>query len=324
MGIFMIGHNFIQQSNSGYQPVVKAHEGNTEVEPSQTLPSTSNSFDDLEKLNLLLNDYMASLTKEWGDYSFHIIANQVARQQFGEELIFSASEMEELEIEPLDIKRNPEKAARAIHAQAFVALRKPDGTERSPDAKFASKWADLIENGKIKHLKVRNQEGEIEQNFDVKEIEITRFTLGEVNHISTIILKAVGISQQITTFQQQQKERETRRTKDQEERENRERQFREELLVQRFQELVKNLRMISLGQNDLALQDARRQLPDSEGLIMQIIAKHAEEVKEQEKIEKEREKKAAILKKDIEYFKSRKENIAHDNLSRDIKQSEMR
>jgi hypothetical protein len=327
--------NFIQPSSrSNYNPLAHLHlspeksEGKefpTNLEELKNFAPVANLHNELSKLNLTLDDFIVHLTKEWNQYSFHTIALPLITQETkGDELIdFDAmGEVEELEIEPLDIKQNPERVARAIQNQAFVALRHPVEEEKPVEAKFAPKWAELIEKGKIKQLKVKDEQGATERTIDVKKAEITRFTAAEVDRISTVVFQAIEVAYQIRTLEQLQ--REIERKKDQEELRNREKHFIEEELSERFQQLLEGLKKHreALEETDQITEEAFESMPRSKNVIMEMIERRTEEIQEREDVEKQERKKARIIKKEVEKFELKRENIKEDRQVADIKQAE--
>lgn len=329
--------NFIQPSSrSNYNPLSHLHLSSGKIEGKES-PATLeelkdfapviNLHNELVKLNLTLDDYIVHLDKEWNQYSFHTIALPLITQEVeGDELIdFGAmSEVEELEIEPLDIRQNPEKVARAIQNQAFVALKHPVEEEKPVEAKFAPQWADLIEKGKIKHLKVKGEQGLTDRTIDVKEAEITRFTAAEVNHISTVVFQAIGVAYQIRTLEQLQ--REIERKKDQEELRNREKRFIEDELSERFQQLLEGLKKHreALEETDEITEEAFENVLRPPNVIMDIIERRTEEIQEREDVEKQERKKTRIIKKEVESFELKRENIKEDRQATNVKQTEVK
>lgn len=326
-----VGNNFIQpSSDSNYNPLAALSsfvEGKASNKVPQALDlSTSepavNISNELKKLNLALDDFIVHLaTGGLANYSFHIIVNPVAAQKRDDELIAVMDEVEELEIEPLDIKRHADRVAHAIQNHAFVAFKRDEREEQKLEAKFAPKWADLIEKGKIKQLRVIHQEGEEAETIKVKEVEITRFTAAEIDHISTVVFGAVNIASQIRNLEQQQLEKQ--RKKDQEELDSKANLSREEALAEQFKELLKRLereRQAAQKDEDLALKEAAACLNGSGTLILNAITAQTEEVREKEKIEKEKRKKERILKREIEDFELKKENTARERKVKEIRQ----
>ncbi len=279
-----------------------------------------NVINELQKLNLALDDYIVHLSKKGlANYSFHIIVTPTRV----EDLIAPLDNMDQLEIEPLDIRQHPERVAQAIQNQAFVALKTKVKPGKKLKAKFAPKMADWIERGKIKQLKLINPEGEVKEKIELKEAQVTYFTAAEVDHISTVIFKAIDISYQIRALEQQQLQQQ--RKQDQQDMENRQKRYQEEQLVERFRELLETVEKRhkeQLEEDKKVFIEAANCLASSDTFIRDVIERQTEEVKEQKAIEKQKNKKDRIIKEDIEKFELQTETIKRDHQIREIKQSE--
>lgn len=163
-----------------------------------------------------IDQCLLGLTKELADYSFHIIINYQELEIAGINASRGVLEEVELEIQPLDIRKNRELILQAIQNQAFVAMTKLNSEESKISLRFASKWTEMIQKGGVKQLNLKNDAGKIIDTYQLNETKLSSFTAEEVDHFSQVIFKALMIASQIQSLRNQRKVIEKQLRKDQE------------------------------------------------------------------------------------------------------------
>lgn len=320
----MIGNNFTLQTQSDYNPLLeralvgveKAALETPSVDVSDLTSASQLLLKELEKLNVPPEHYLFHLAKDFAQCAFYVIANRNIDKQC-EDLIAMSDETSELEIEPLDIRRNPESVAWAVQNQAFVTL-KQASDDKEIEMKFAPKWADYIAKGKVKGLRVKDEIGLVKTTLACADIKITRFSAAEINYISTIILKAVDIAYQIKDNEQQKKAAEEKRKKDQQEMCHQEQQCREILMRNRLEQ-----NEVSEGFFSTLASEPIHSI-STQKMIEKRMNAWQEEVREQERLKERDEQKARNIKSEVDRFELKREILKQDVRSREIKQEYIR
>lgn len=330
----MIGNNFLIQNSLDYNPLfdqpfsVNIGEKEKQLkiikEPDEC--PVKHLFEELAEMNICPEDYCAHLLTRFPAYSFYIMANhhQCKVKTSEEDQLILPSDLGELEVEAIDILSNPEKVAKAVEEQAFVALKQLEGEEKI-ELKVAPKWERRIKLKKIRHLKIRElQLHEQEKKETCKiikgEISITTFTAEEIDEISTILFKAVDIAYKIRNFEQQKKENEERKKNGQKEISAGEKQLKETLINRQFKKrndsvAQKKSAMLTSASISKASQD--------EFIEKQRFIARREAAKQQAQLEQKDEKQTRMIKKEIQDFELKKETIKREIQLREIKQTSL-
>jgi hypothetical protein len=314
----MIGNNFTLHQGGGFNPLFPLYSHNGEKEFAETCdfcPASQLLVDELSQLGITPDNPFFCFTNELAHYSFHIIANVALAAKREEELIAAACECEELEIEPINIWQHPERAAWAMQNQTFVALKKIEG-QKKLEAKWSPKWAELIGKGKFKQFKLKDEKGEPKKIFQQHEIELTSLTAEEVEHISTLTFKAVGIVHQIRNIEQERREAAVKAKKDQKEIKKKETQFTLHYLQAR---LKAQWKQCCLKFN--VVRNSR--FSSHQQLLEQRMQVHQEEMREQQRLIEKDEHKARIIKRDIEQVELKREIIKGEVKRREIKRRQV-
>jgi hypothetical protein len=299
----MIGNNFFVQNSPDYNPLLDqslapGKKEEPSMEESNICPVV-HLFEELDKLDLPPEEYFAHLLKGLSGYHFFIMNPQCKARSKDEELIQQADHSEELEIEEIDIQRNPEQVAKAVEEKSFVFLKQPEG-EEPLQMKVAPKWERRIKAKKIQQIRIKRHHEHGESCKVVKgcHIQVTAFTVEEIDKISTVLFKAVDIAYQIRNLEQQKKEAEEKKKKDQEEFKSGEKQFRESLVKGQFkgrsEQAVQAKKSVTMAFN------AASKAAQDRFIEKQRFSARQEEAKRQEQLEEKDEKQARIIKKEIQ------------------------
>lgn len=250
------------------------------------------------------DDFLSGLIAEGlSQFTFHVICNAFNIPNIEEDYKDLSTPIEILDIEPLDIQKNPEKAAWAVQNQAFLAFRNlvpADGNVTDhAEIKIAPRWADRIQQGKIKQLRMKNGEGQVERTLKGEDIMITQLTAEQVDCVSTVIFKAVDIAFKIRAFETQLKAEEKQRKKDLEERENRERQLREDLFLASLRSQSADDKVFVSAKGHAECLEQQQSHLFSESVIERMMKKRLEELKEAKKNDEWNELHEAIIHKEI-------------------------
>lgn len=245
-------------------------------------------------------------------FTFHIIANEAVVRKNGDDFKAAAGTIEVLELEPLDFKSKPEKAAWAVQNQAFFAFRHEvhaDEEEAVPPLlKMAPTWADMIRNGQIKQLKMRNASGEAGRQFRRGEVQIAQFTAEEIDGLSKVIYKAVDIAYKIRQIEAQLKKEEKLRMKELKDLEDRARMHRENLDL-KLRAAVKNASL----EPQAEFEESRGSQAISEAMLEHACKKRTKELKEEKSAQELMELHQAIISRAIKNNELKREILKHES-----------
>jgi hypothetical protein len=169
-------------------------------------------------------------------FTFHVIANECLLQVRSEDLVRKSEGIEVLELEPLDIRQNPEKAAWAVQNRALMALRnqgQPDGDVHIEIRAFPL-FAELVEKGRIRQLHMKNRDGLMERALKREDVEISHFSAQEAHQAAFALFRSVDLSFKIRQVQETIKLQELQGRKEEEELAVKDRFCLQELLLQRL------------------------------------------------------------------------------------------
>lgn len=250
----------------------------------------------------------------------------------------------ELDIQKVDIKRNPEQVAWAVQNNAFICLKQLDElsvmiekvlatstikinseeseidkteelgnsgeTEKSAspmELKVDTRWVKFIEHN-IKKINVYDDGGKLQRELHHGDFQVVEFTAAEVEFVSRLAFAAI----QASSILRQRKDEEVSAKKGISE----EQRVKVSFMTQnRSREVNGKIDLTALPQK----QKLERGSISTEAIEGRIIEKQKEDKREQQELQDQMDKQDRIIKKEISRFDKKHDQITEDNRASDIK-----
>lgn len=288
----MIGNNFILEPFSFERTFTLPEVEGTSKRLSESR-NQERQGEELEKLGMQLESSLSGST-DLSQYSFYRINTQDLTD--AEEAALSttsSSEVAGLTLEPIDIRRDSTLVAQAINDRAIVAFKSGNGQKKAT-MKMDPKWESYVQRKKVKQIKVKRPDGNVEQVIDIKDIETKRLTEEEMNLIATKILKAIAIAQKAKQVEQEKRDHAAIIQG-------------EKQLQEQCQRSKKSLDPVKEVVRSFIFTLASQLQSSFEAMIEKYLTARREELKREEELEERDEKQIRIVKKEIENFELKRD-----------------